>query len=94
MANFVLRPCASCGNSVETRRLTSTPTCSPKCYMRLRRQAEKDKSTLVFSIGKVVIKIHDLPDDTDRDALYRKILNGLPPELIKGMHLIEIPETN
>jgi predicted nucleic acid-binding Zn ribbon protein len=80
MANPVVRPCVSCGNPVETRRLTSTPTCSTKCYMRLRRQAEKGASTLSFKIGNVVVTLTDLAPGTDREALQRDIIASLPSD--------------
>lgn len=43
--NVIIRPCAACGKHIETRRKTSTPTCSMKCYMTLYRAKEQPTTT-------------------------------------------------
>lgn len=77
MANPVIRPCTSCGRPVETRRLTSTPTCSTRCYQRLRRKAQQDKTTLLLHVGDAIITLTGLPPDTDKSDLANNILAAI-----------------
>ncbi|WP_148193074.1 hypothetical protein [Pseudomonas syringae] len=76
MANPVVRPCSACGAPVETKRLTSTPTCGPRCYQRIRRERLEQKSSLDIRIGDMTINIADIPRDIDHDSLRRKILEA------------------
>jgi hypothetical protein len=60
--------------------------------MRLRRQAEKDASTLTFKIGNVVVTLTDLAPGTDREALQKDIIASLPPDYITKADMLELPE--
>jgi hypothetical protein len=60
--------------------------------MRLRRQAEKDTSTLIFKIGNIVITINDLTPGTDLAALQKSIIDSLPAELIEKAYMLELSE--
>lgn len=85
MANPVVRPCASCGAPVETRRLTSTPTCGPRCYQRIRRERLEHKSSLDIRIGGVTVTIADIPRDIDHESLRRTVLETCGDELIAAI---------
>lgn len=91
MANPVVRPCSSCGKP-ETRRSTSTPTCGPRCYQRLRRQRYEQTSSLDFQIGGLVFTLTDVPREIDHDILRRDILERCGDDLraaIEKLHPIQ-----
>lgn len=85
MANPVVRPCASCGAPVETKRLTSTPTCGPRCYQRIRRERLEHKSSLEIRIGDVTVIIAGIPRDIDQDTLRQTVLETCGDELIAAV---------
>jgi hypothetical protein len=96
MANPVVRPCASCGAPVETRRTTSTPTCSPRCYQRIRRERHQETSSLDFIIGGRTFTLMNVPRGIDHNGLRNSLAEALGDELaakIENTHPTKPEET-
>jgi len=90
MANPVVRPCSSCGKPVETKRLTSMPTCGPRCYQRIRRERLEHKSSLDIRIGDVTVTIADIPRDLDHESLRQAVLETCSNELIAAIEKLRV----
>jgi hypothetical protein len=52
--------------------------------MRLRRQAEKQLSTLDIHIGHIHVQVVDLDPTVDKESLRALILSKIPADLIQS----------
>lgn len=92
MVNPVLRPCVSCGAPVETRRMTSTPTCSTKCYQRVRRERLEQESTMDIQFGNITVRILNVRPDINHDSLRARVVELLGPEMMTALTEMEVAQ--